>query len=48
MGVWLDERRPAVYYADESEYLIPTSHNKNITRQIAEKVVREAADRIES
>lgn len=45
MDVWLDERRPAVYYADESEYLFPTSHSENITRQTVEEVVREAADR---
>jgi len=47
MEVWLDERRPAVYYADESEYLFPTSHSENITRQTVEEVVREAADRAE-
>ncbi|WP_302081671.1 tyrosine-type recombinase/integrase [Salinibaculum rarum] len=47
MDVWLDERRPAVYYADESEYLFPTSHSENITRQTVEEVVREAADRAE-
>jgi len=45
MDVWLDERRPAVYYADESKYLFPTSHSENITRQTVEEVVREAADR---
>ncbi|WP_254272425.1 tyrosine-type recombinase/integrase [Haloarcula marina] len=43
MDVWLDERRPAVYYADESEYLYPTSHSEQITRQTVEEVVREAA-----
>lgn len=47
MDVWLDERRPAVYYADESENLFPTSHSENITRQTVEEVVREAADRAE-
>lgn len=47
IDVWLDERRPAVYYADESEYLFPTSHSENITRQTVEEVVREAADRAE-
>lgn len=47
VDVWLDERRPAVYYADESEYLFPTSHSENITRQTVEEVVREAADRAE-
>lgn len=45
MDVWIDERRPAVYYADESEYLFPTSHSENITRQTVEEVVREAAER---
>lgn len=44
MDVWIDERRPAVYYADESEYLFPTSHSKQITRQTVEEVVREAAE----
>lgn len=43
MDVWLNERRPAVYYSDESEYLFPTSHSENITRQTVEEVVREAA-----
>ena len=43
MDVWIDERRPAVYYADESQYLFPTSHSENITRQTVEEVVREVA-----
>lgn len=47
MDVWLDERRPAVYYADENEYLFPTLHSENITRQTVEEAVREAADRTE-
>lgn len=47
IDVWIDERRPAVYYADESKYLFPTSHSENITRQTVEEVVREAADRAE-
>jgi len=47
MDTWLDERRPAVYYADESEYLFPTSHSECITRQTVEEVVREAAEEAE-
>lgn len=44
MDVWITERRPAVYYADESEYLFPTSHSENITRQTVEDVVRKAGE----
>ena len=45
MDIWIDERRPAVYYSNESKYLFPTSHSENITRQTVEVIVREAADR---
>lgn len=45
IDVWMDERRPAVYYAKESKYLFPTSHSENITRQTVEELVREAATR---
>lgn len=43
IDVWIDERRPAVYYVDSSPFLFPTSHSENITRQTVEEVVREAA-----
>lgn len=45
MEVWIEERRPATYYASESEYLFPTSHSEQITRQTVEEVVRETAER---
>jgi len=45
MDAWRNERRPAVYYAEESPYLFPTSHSECITRQTVEDVVREAAKR---
>jgi integrase/recombinase XerD len=45
MDVWLDERRPAVYYAEESPYLFPTSHSECITRQTVAEIVKESAKR---
>jgi len=47
MDVWMGERRPAVYYADESKYLFPTSHSENITSQTVEEMVRKTAERAE-
>jgi integrase/recombinase XerD len=44
MDVWIDERRPAVFYADESEYLFPTTRSENITRETVATIVRDAAD----
>lgn len=45
MDVWQSERRPAVYYAEESEYLFPTSHSENITKYTVGEIVKTAADR---
>lgn len=42
---WITERRPAVFYAEESEYLFPTSHSENITHYTVGEIVRESADR---
>ena len=44
MDVWAEDKRSTIYYADESEYLFPTSHSENITRQTVEEKVREAAE----
>jgi integrase/recombinase XerD len=44
MDIWLTERREAVFYAEESPYLFPTSHAEKITRQTVAEVVREAAE----
>ena len=44
MDIWQNERRPAVYYAEESPYLFPTSHSENITRETVAEIVRKAAD----
>ena len=44
MDVWQTERRPAVFYAEESDYLFPTSHSENITRDTVESIVRKAAE----
>lgn len=46
VNVWVEERRPAVYYAEESEYLFPTSHSERISRDAVDTVVREAADAV--
>lgn len=45
MDVWDKDRRPAVYYADDSDYLFPTSHSEQITPQTIQEIVREAAKR---
>jgi len=44
MDVWQNERRPTVFYAEDSQYLFPTSHSENITKNTVAKIVREAAD----
>lgn len=44
MDVWQTERRPAVFYAEDSPYLFPTSHSENITKYTVGEIVREAAD----
>lgn len=44
MAIWLDERRPAVFYADESEYLFLTSHSERIRRDEIARIVRQAAE----
>lgn len=45
MDVWQNERRPAVYYAENSPYLFPTSHSENITDYTVGDVVRSAAEK---
>lgn len=44
MDVWKNERRPAVFHAEDSPYLFPTSHSENITKYTVAEIVREAAD----
>lgn len=44
MDVWQNERRPAVFHAEDSPYLFPTSHSENITKNTVGEIVREAAD----
>ncbi|AGN01144.1 site-specific recombinase xerd [Salinarchaeum sp. Harcht-Bsk1] len=44
MHIWLTDRRPAVFYAEESEYLFPTSHSECITRAAVTEMVREVAE----
>lgn len=44
MDVWQNERRPAVFHAEDSPYLFPTSHSENITKYTVAEVVRSAAD----
>jgi len=44
LDIWQTERRPAVFYAEESDYLFPTSHSENITRVTVAEIVRESAD----
>lgn len=44
MDVWQTERRPAVFHAEDSPYLFPTSHSENITKYTVGEIVREAAD----
>jgi integrase/recombinase XerD len=44
MDVWQNERRPAVFHAEDSAYLFPTSHSENITKYTVAEVVRSAAD----
>lgn len=44
MDVWQNERRPAVFHAEDSPYLFPTSHSENITKYTIGEIVREAAD----
>lgn len=45
LDIWREEYRPALYYAEDSPYLFPTSHSKQITRQTVSVIVREAADK---
>lgn len=47
MDVWLGEGREAVFYAEESEYLFPTSHSKRLRRETVARIVREAADNVD-
>jgi len=44
MDVWQNERRSAVFHAEDSPYLFPTSHSKNITKNTVGEIVREAAN----
>jgi integrase/recombinase XerD len=44
IDIWQHERRPAVFHAEESPYLFPTSHSENITKYTVGEFVREAAD----
>ena len=44
MDVWIGERRPAIFYAEESDYLFPTSHSENITKYTVAEIVRDAAE----
>jgi integrase/recombinase XerD len=44
IDIWQDERRPAVFHAEDSSYLFPTSHSENITKYTVAEIVREAAD----
>lgn len=44
IDIWQSERRPAVFHAENSPYLFPTSHSENITRYSVAEIVRDAAD----
>lgn len=44
MDIWREERRPAVFHADDSPYLFPTSHSENITKYTVAEIVRDSAD----
>jgi integrase/recombinase XerD len=45
IDIWIDERRPAAFYADNSPYLFPTSHSENITKYTISEIVRDTAER---
>jgi integrase/recombinase XerD len=45
LDIWIDERRPAVFYAEDSPYLFPTSHSENITKNTVGEIVRDSAER---
>lgn len=44
VDTWIQERRPAIYHAEDSDYLFPTSHSENITRVTVAEFIREAAE----
>lgn len=43
--IWINERRPAVFHAEDSSYLFPTSHSEKITKNTVGEIVRESAER---
>lgn len=45
MAEWIDVRRPAVYHADDSDALFPTSHGPAIIRQTVEEIVIDVAEK---
>ena len=44
LDIWIDERRPSIFHAEDSPYLTPTSHSENITTYTVEEVVRSCAE----
>lgn len=45
LDIWIDERRPAVFHAEDSPYLFPTSHSENITKYTIGEIVRDSAEK---
>ena len=45
LDTWVNERRPAIYYAEDSPYLFPTSHSENIKSDALGTIVKDAAER---
>jgi integrase/recombinase XerD len=43
IDIWINEKRKAEFYAEDSDYLFPTSRSENISRVTIDEIVREAA-----
>lgn len=44
LDIWVNERRPATFHAEDSPYLFPTSHSEKITKYTVGEIVRDSAE----